>query len=149
MRPGLRRAPLAPEPLCFDSSVDVVRFPPNLFVTRIMESTMVEVTERHHPLVADFASERPRLSKSEMMCLAGHSPADEAWEGRHVFEVLAIPNALGSGNRERALIHRPNIYGLRAILSGKLGELCFEYAREHAREVHASSGDQIGPISLK
>jgi hypothetical protein len=52
---------------------------------------MVEVTERHHPLVADFASERLRLSKSEMMRLAGHSPADEAWESRHVFEVLTIP----------------------------------------------------------
>ena len=123
-----------------------MRFPPGLFGSAIVQSAMVQVAEGHDPFVADLTSKRPRLGKAEMMRLAWCPSADEAGEGGHVFEVLAVPNSLRCGDCEHALVHCHchSVGGLGAVLSRKLRKLGFKHMAEHACKVHAFAVTRTG-----
>ncbi len=66
--------------------------PPLLFIADGMQYPVMCGTERHDPLVADLAPDRPRLGKTHMVGMAWQTPADEAGPGGHVAEMLLVPD---------------------------------------------------------
>jgi hypothetical protein len=145
---NLRGSPPAPEPLRLGNSVDVMRFPPGFFVSDGVQGTMMEVAERHHPLVANFASKGPQLSKAQVMRLTGRAPADEAWKCPDVLAVLTVSDSFRRGDFERALIYSSYAGRAGLVLGGEPRQLRFEHVGEEVSEVRAFSRDEIGPMRL-
>src|SRR5262245_37707709 len=69
-----------------------------------MHRTMVPSTERDHEFIADLASERARLGKSEVVGIRGSAAADEARLLRHIAQVLPVAIAARRCDREGALV---------------------------------------------
>ena len=65
-----------------------------------MDLAMMPTAERHRKLVTDLASERARLGKAQVVCIARHSATYQAGLARHVPDVLAIANAARLRNRQ-------------------------------------------------
>ncbi len=65
---------------------------------------MVSPAQRHRELVADLAPERAALHKAQVMRIAGCPAADEASLHRHAFDVLAVADSAGLGERENAFV---------------------------------------------
>jgi hypothetical protein len=76
-----------------------MRFPPGLLGPAIVQSAMVQVAEWHRPLVADLASERPRLGKADIGRAEADFPASDRralaswrliWRKLRQFEPFAL-----------------------------------------------------------
>ena len=62
-----------------------------------MQLAMVEATHRNSELIADLAAERPRLSKTQMVCIGRCAAAYQAWLGGNEFAVVFVAQANGLG----------------------------------------------------
>jgi hypothetical protein len=78
--------------------------PPCRFVTVAMKLAMMSPTQRHGELVADFAPERPALSKAQMMGIARPPAAQQTGLPGHVLNVLPITDATRLGESQETLV---------------------------------------------
>jgi hypothetical protein len=89
--------------------VDAGLLPPSFLVTSPMNCAMVGAAERNSEFVAGLAAKRPRLHKSDLMGVRGLAAAQQARLLRHKAEMLIVPVAARSAQREHALVCRPGL----------------------------------------
>src|SRR5262245_11532674 len=65
---------------------------------------MMPTAERHSELIADFKTDRPRLSKAQMMRIGGLASTDQARLGSDKFQVRLVAQSFGLGDRKLALV---------------------------------------------
>ena len=83
--------------------VDAGLLPPGLLVTSPMNCAMMGAAKRNGEFIAGPAAKRPRLHKSDVMRVRGLAAAQQARLLRHEAEMLLVPVAAGSAQREHAL----------------------------------------------
>src|SRR5262249_6262504 len=67
-----------PQCPCTDNRVDAGPMPPSCFIAAVMNLTMMSPTEWNSELIADLATERPRLRKAQVVSIRRMPPADQA-----------------------------------------------------------------------
>jgi hypothetical protein len=91
-----------------------------------VQLAVVEATDRNGELVADFAAERPRLSKTQMVGVGRRAAAHQAWQGGNELAVVLVAQANGLGRhaaRADVRLFCERCWGLGGIRigSGRLG----------------------------
>ena len=81
---------MLPEPMSGRQWIDVDTRPPGDLVTAAMNLIMVDAAKRNGELIAHPAAESTRLSKAEMVGLAGMTSAREAGLRRYEFEMAFV-----------------------------------------------------------
>ena len=81
---------MLPEPMSGRQWIEVDARPPGDLVTAAMNLIMVDAAKRDGELVAHPAAESARLSKAEMVGLAGMTPAREAGLRHYEFEMTFV-----------------------------------------------------------
>ena len=81
---------MLPEPMSGRQWIDVDARPPRDLITAAMNVIMVDAAKRDRELIAHPAAESTRLSKAEMVGLAGMTPAREAGLRRYEFEMTFV-----------------------------------------------------------
>jgi hypothetical protein len=71
-----------------------------------MDLAMMSPTQRDGELIADLASERPALSKTQMVGITGLSAADQTGAPGDKFDMLPVTKAAPLRQRETGLIDR-------------------------------------------
>ena len=84
--------------------VDAGLLPPGFLVTSPMNCAMVGAAKRNGEFIAGLAAKRARLHKSNVMRVRGLAAAQQARLLRHEAEMLLVPVAVGSAQREHALV---------------------------------------------
>ena len=79
-------------------------FPPNLFIPSVVECAVMQVAERDHPFVADFASKRPWLGKPQMMRIGWLAAAHQTRLRGNKSQMGFVTQPFGLGNRELTLV---------------------------------------------
>jgi hypothetical protein len=69
-----------------------------------MYFAMMSTAQRDSELVADFATEGPRLRKSQVMGVGGNPTANQARELSNRFDMLAVPNSPWRRQSQGALV---------------------------------------------
>ena len=85
-------------------SIDFFILPISALIAPIMKLSVVQCTEGYGPLVACLETPGPRLSEGKVMSVGGLSATYEAGLVGHVFEMLAIANALRRPNGQYRLV---------------------------------------------
>jgi hypothetical protein len=101
------RARLRPQRRGDEVRIDAAPAPPGGFTAAAVDLAMVNAADRHRELVADFAAERPRLRKPQMMGVGGLPPADQAGLGGDEPQVLLVPDAPRLADRKDAFVDAP------------------------------------------
>ena len=73
--------------------VSIHRLPPSRFIAGSMELPVMSAAEWHREFVADFAAERHRLRKFQVMRIGRLSAAEQAGLGGNKFEVRLVAAA--------------------------------------------------------
>lgn len=73
-------------------------------ISSLMQLPVMPAAERHSELIADFQTNRARLSKSKMMGIGRLSSAGEARLRCHKSQMGLIPNPFGCANGQNALV---------------------------------------------
>ena len=81
---------MLPEPMCGRQWIDVDARPPGDLVTAAMNFIMVDAAKRDGELIAHSAAESTRLSKAEMVGLAGMTATSEAGLRHYEFEMTFV-----------------------------------------------------------
>ena len=81
---------MLPEPMSGPQWIDVDARPPGDLVTAAMNLIMVDAAERDGELIAHPAPESTRLSKAEMVGLAGMTATSEAGLRHYEFEMTFV-----------------------------------------------------------
>ena len=79
--------------------------PPRPFIPCVMKRAVVGDTEWHGPIIAGLSPHSPRLSKAEMVRLAGTSATDQARQGGNVAQVLFVAESLGFRDSQSRIIN--------------------------------------------
>src|SRR6266571_2563894 len=90
-----------PEHACDRERFDFGRSPPRDLAAMAVKLAVMQAAKRNRELIADLATERPRLRKAQMMRLGWQACADEAGLSRYKFPVklIAQANVFGQGAR--------------------------------------------------
>ena len=96
-RGGAVEPGMPPQPIGDRQRVDLDPLPPCSFVTRPVQFAVVDPAKRDGELVANFAAERPRLGKTQMVGIGRRPAADHAGLRRHELAVVLVaqPDGLG------------------------------------------------------
>jgi hypothetical protein len=97
-----------PQPVRHRHRVDVGGLPPRRLIAVPVEGAMVGAAERHRELIADPASQGPRLHESEVMGVARLPPAEEARLRRHELQMGAIAVAARFAQGEGRFVDMAN-----------------------------------------
>ena len=81
---------MLPKPMCGRQWIDVDARPPGGFVIAAMNLIMVDAAKRDGELIAHSAAESTRLSKAEMVGLAGMTSARKAGLRHYEFEMTFV-----------------------------------------------------------
>jgi hypothetical protein len=84
--------------------IDAGLLPPGFLVTSPMNCAMVDAAKRNGEFIAGLAAKRARLHKSNVRRVRGLAAAQQARLLRHEAEMLLVPVAVGSAQREHALV---------------------------------------------
>lgn len=109
---------LLPEALGFPQRVNAHLLPPAFLCAMIVQGAVVQHAERHRPLVADFPAKRPRLGKTQMMCLARRASANEAGLRGNEPPMGLVPHPLRHRDRQFGFVDAAGRLLGRAFLIG-------------------------------
>src|SRR5215472_13024706 len=119
LRPPLARSVRRlPEPAGNLDRIDAGLPPPRALVARAVHRTMMPATERNRELIADLATERARLGKSEVVGVRRLAAAHEARLLGDVAQVLPVAIATRGSDREDALVDALRLTSLSAFGGG-------------------------------
>jgi len=86
-----------PQPIRDRQRFDFDTPPPRSLVTVPVQLAMVGPTQGDGKLITDFAAERPRLSKTQMVGIGRCAAAHQAGLGGNEFAMVAVAQANGLG----------------------------------------------------
>ncbi len=78
--------------------------PPCSLVTAAVNFTMVTAAERDGELIADLASQRPKLGKANMVRIRRLPSTDQAGLPRDELQVIFVASSARLGEGQRALV---------------------------------------------
>jgi hypothetical protein len=85
--------------------VDTATFPKGSFIAAIVQFAVMNSAKRDDPLIAGLETPCAGLDELEVMGLRRQATADEAGLSGDETEVIFVPNSLGGGYRENALVN--------------------------------------------
>jgi hypothetical protein len=106
---------MSPEFPCDLERIDTNLLPPTWLIAGPMDRSVMRPTKRDCEFIAHFASERPGLSKAQVMGIRRLAAADQAGLRGDEPQVLLVAVAPGFGNGEDALVDAVGLINSRNI----------------------------------
>ena len=97
-----------PEPTRDRQRIELDALPPGGLVTVPVQLAMMDPTHRNGKLIADLASQGPRLGKAQMVGVCGRSTADQAWLPGHELAMVLVAQPDGLGRNAAASMRAPS-----------------------------------------
>ena len=91
-----------PQPARDRQRIELDALPPGRLITMTVQLAMMGPAHRNGKLIADLASQGPRLSKSQMVGVGRRSTADQAWLPGHELAMVLVAQSDGLGRHTAA-----------------------------------------------
>ncbi len=125
--------------------IDFETRPPCRLITLPVKLAMMQTTNRNRELVADLATQRPRLCKAQMMCIGRFAAAYDTGLLGYELEVILVPEANGlAGGTDAAGFFGSNQRGHGSFGTGR-GWLCCRETLDAIRSASSGRHRQMAP----